>query len=161
MKYKKIGVVLHHFGSVKNESLINEKTAQYSKMILKQLEESPESARYNYQAARMYLGMNDSSNALKYFEKTAKINRNYKLVFSEIAKVYLQMNDKNKAVEYFKKSMKYNPDNPSPANNLAVVYMSLGKFTDAKKIIEEQLEKHPDNKALRYNYDECIKHAKE
>ena len=60
-------------------------------------------------------------------------------------------------IEYFKKSVKRNPNNPSPANNLAVVYMSIGKFEQAKKILEEQLKKHPDNKALKYNYEECLK----
>ncbi|MBI2656555.1 glycosyltransferase [Candidatus Woesearchaeota archaeon] len=157
MEYKKIDVVLHHFGSLKDAKLISGKTVQYSKIILKQLEEDPKSDRYNYQAARMHLGRSDFGNALKYFGKTAKINPNYKLVFSEIAKIYLQMNDKNRAIEYYKKSMKYNPDNPSPANNLAVVYMSTGKFEQAKKILEEQLKKHPDNKALRYNYDKVLK----
>ncbi|MBI2650619.1 glycosyltransferase [Candidatus Woesearchaeota archaeon] len=160
LKYKKIDVVLHHFGSLKDESLISSKTGQYSKIILKQLEENPDSARYNYQAARMYSGISDFSNALKYFEKTAKLNPNYKLVFSEIAKIYLQMNDKNRAIEYFKKSMKYNSDNPSPANNLAVVYMSMGKFEQAKKILEEQLRKNPDNKALKYNYEKVLENLK-
>jgi len=157
LKYKKIDVVLHHFGSLKDINLVSDKIGQYSKMILRQLGEEPGNARYNYQAARMYLGRNDFSNALKYFEKTAKINPNYKLVFSEIAKIYLQMNDKNRAIEYFKKSAKYNPDNPSPANNLAVVYMSIGKFEQAKRILEEQLKKHPENKALEYNYNEVLK----
>ena len=160
LKYKKIDVVLHHFGSLKDERLIKSKTEEYSTIILRQLEENPDSARYNYQAARMHLGKNDFSNALKYFEKTAKINPNYKLVFSEIAKIYLQMNYKNRAIEYFKKSVKHNPDNPSPANNLAVVYMSIGNFKQAKRILEEQLKKHPDNKALKYNYGECLKNLK-
>ena len=160
LKYKKLEVVLHHFGSLKNENLVSDRVNQYSKIILKQLEEEPENARYNYQAARMYLGRNDFGNALKYFEKTAKVNPNYKLVFSEIAKIYLQMNDKNRAIEYFKKSVKHNPDNPSPANNLAVVYMSTGKFEQANKIFEEQLKKHPDNEALKYNYSECLKNLR-
>lgn len=160
LKYKKIDVVLHHFGSLKDENLISGKTQQYSKMILKQIEEEPESARYNYQAARMFLGRNDFGNALKYFEKTAKINPNYKLVFSEIAKIYLVMNDKNRAIQYFKKSIKHNPENPSPANNLSVVYMSTGRFKDAKNILAEQLKKHPNNKALKYNYEECLKNIK-
>src|SRR3989339_222145 len=160
LEYQKLDAVLHHFGSLKDENLIGEKTEQYSGMILRQLEENPESARYNYQAARMHLGMGDFSNALKYFEKTAKLNPNYKLVFSEIAKIYLQMNDKNRAIEYFKKSMKYNAENPSPANNLAVVYMSIGKFGQARNILEGQLKKNPDNKALRYNYDEVLKNLK-
>ena len=159
-KYKKNDAVLHHFGSLKDESLIIDKTEQYSKIILKQLEEEPNNARNNYQAARMYLGRNDLSNALKYFEKTAKIDPGYKLVFSEIAKIYLQMNDKNRTIEYFKKSMKRNPDNPSPANNLAVIHMSMGKFEQAKKIIEEQLKKHPENKALKYNYEKALENLK-
>ena len=160
LKYRKIDAILHHFGSVKDEELITERAKQYSKIILKQLQEEPENERYNYQAARMYLGRNDSSNALKYFKKTARVNPRYKLVFSEIAKIYLQMNDKNRAIEYFKKSVKHNPDNPSPANNLAVVYMSIGKAKEAKKILEEQLKKYPDNKALKYNYNEILKNLK-
>ena len=157
LKYEKSDVVIHHFGSLKDEKIIEETAEKYSRMILMQLEEEPENARYNYQAARMYIGRNDFTNALKYFEKTAKINPDYKLVFSEIAKIYLQMNDKNHAIEYFKKSLKQNPDNPSPANNLAVIYMSMGKFKSAKKILEEFLKKYPENDALKYNYDECLK----
>ena len=160
LKYEKIDVVLHHFGSLKEAGLIKDKTEKYSKIILKQLEENPESARYNYQAGRMYIGKGDLSNALEHFKKTAKLEPNYKLVFSEIAKIYLQMNDKNRAIEYFKKSIKYNPNNPSPANNLSVVYMSMGKFDQAKKILEEKLKKHPNNEALKYNYEECLKSLK-
>ena len=160
LKYKKNDIILHHFGSLKGEETVKEKAEQYSEIILKQLEESPESARYNYQAGRMYTGKGDLNNALVYFKKSAKIEPNYKLVFSEIAKIYLQTGDKNKAVEYFKKSIYHNPENPSPANNLAVVYMSMGKFDKAKEILKEQLKKHPDNKALKHNYEEVLKNLK-
>ena len=160
LKCKKTDIVLHHFGSLKDEKLIKSKAEEYSKIIMGQVEENPESARYNYQAARMFLGKNDFSSALKYFEKAAKINPGYKLVFSEIAKIYLQMNDKNRAIEYFRKSMKNNPSNPSPPNNLAVVCMSIGKFREAKKILEEMLKKFPENRALRHNYEECLKNLK-
>ncbi|MEK6984003.1 MAG: glycosyltransferase [Nanoarchaeota archaeon] len=155
-KFKKSEIILHHFGSVKNEANVLGKSEQYSRIILKQLEECPESDRYNYQAGKMCLGRNDFMGALKFFGKTAKINSNYKLVFSEIGKIYLQMNDSNRAAEYFKKSMKFNPDNPSPANNLAVAYMSIGKFDKAKVLLEEQLRKHPGNKALIYNYKKAL-----
>src|SRR3989344_5201315 len=157
LKYRKTDSILHHFGSLKDENIIKEKAEQYSKIILKQLEDNPESARYNYQSARMFIGRNDLANALAYFKKAAKLEPSYKLVFSEIAKIYLQMGDKNKAIKYFKKSLDHNPDNPSPANNLAVAYMSTGKFKEAKNILEGQLKKHPENKALKYNYEECLK----
>ncbi|MBI4452019.1 glycosyltransferase [Candidatus Woesearchaeota archaeon] len=158
--YAKTGIVIHHFGSLKERGLISSKVEMYSRMILHQLEEHPDSPRYAYQAARMCLGKNDLANALKFFRKTAKIDPHYKLVFSEIAKVYMRMNDKNKAVENFRKSMNANPDNPSPANNLAVVHMSMEKFEEAKEILEEQMKKHPENKALKYNYEECLRNLK-
>ena len=156
----KIDVVLHHFGSVKDETAIREKSQMYSRIIMEQLQQEPDNPRFNYQAARMHLGMNDSANALRYFKKTAKLDPHYKLVFSEIAKIYLQMNDRNKAIEYFRKSMNHNPENPSPANNLAVVYMSSGNFKNAKEILEEQLKKHPENKALKYNYQKVMENLK-
>ncbi|MBI2655567.1 glycosyltransferase [Candidatus Woesearchaeota archaeon] len=157
LKYGKQGIILHHFGSLKEKGIVSSKVDMYSRMIMHQVEEHPEEPRYNYQAARMFLGKTDFANALKYFEKTAKLDPNYKLVFSEIAKTYLRMNDKNKAIEYFRKSTELNPENPSPANNLAVVCMSMGKFEQAKEILEEQLKKHPENGALRQNYEECLK----
>ncbi len=160
LKYKKTGIALHHFGSLRDGKSMANKAEQYSKIILRQLEESPQSARYNYHAARMYLGKNDFTNALKYFKKTAKINPHHKLVFSDIAKIYLQMNDANHAVGYFRKSMEHNPNNPSPANNLAVLCMSMGKFLQAKKILEYMLKNHPENNALKYNYEECLKNLK-
>ena len=160
LKYKKTDIILHHFGSLKGEETVKEKAEQYSKIILKQLEENPESARYNYQAGRMYVGNGDLSKALEHFKKAAKAEPSYKLVFSEIAKIYLQMNDKNRAIEYFKKSIKHNPKNPSSANNLAVTYMSMGKFGKAKEILEEQLKRHPGNKALMHNYEEALKNIK-
>ena len=159
LKYKKADAIIHHFGSAKNKESLREKAERYSDMVLKQLEEEPNNERYNYQAARMYLGRTDFGNALKCFEKAARINPGYKMVFSEIAKIYLRMNDRNRAAEYFKKSMKHNPEDPSPANNLAVVYISMGKFRNAKNILEEQLKRHPDNKALKFNYDEAVKNT--
>ena len=160
LKHEKTDVIIHHFGSVKDGGFIRAKSGKYSEIILRQLDDDPNRDRYNYQAARMYLGRRDIGNALKYFEKTAKINPRYKLVFSEIAKIHLLMNDSNRAIEYFKKSIKHNPDNPSPANNLAVVYMTLGKFEKAKEILEEQIKKHPDNKALKFNYDRVLENLK-
>ncbi len=159
-KYRKTDVVVHHFGSVKEQNLVDGKKDQYSRLILKQLEDDPGNSRYNYQAARMHLGQGKFSAALEYFERTARLNPNYKLVFSEIAKVYLRLNDKGKAIENFKKSMIHNPNNPNPANNLAVVYMSMGKFQEARGILEEQLKKHPDNKPLKYNYKKVLENLK-
>ncbi|MEK6946672.1 MAG: glycosyltransferase [Nanoarchaeota archaeon] len=160
LEFRKEDIIIHHFGTLKERGLISSKVDMYSRMILHQIEEHPDSPRYSYQAARMYLGRNDLTNALKFFNRTAEIDPHYKLVFSEIAKIYMRMNDKNKIIENFMKSMELNSDNPSPANNLAVVYMSMGKFESAKKILEEQLKKNPENEALKYNYEECLKNLK-
>ena len=160
LKFSRLDAALHHFGPLKSESKIREKSELYKKLIFKQLEDSPGSARYNYQAARMFLGEGNFASALKYFENTAKIEPNYRLVFSEIAKIYLELKDLNRAVEYFKKSIKQKPDDISACNNLAVAYMMMGRFEDAKKLLEEQLKKNPDNNALRFNYNKTAKELK-
>lgn len=159
LKFEKTDIILHHLGSVKDIQKIEDKTKQYSKLILKQLEDNPNSARYNYYAAKHYLSIKDLGNALKYFKKTAEINPEYKLIYSEIAKVYLMMNDVENAMENFRKSMELNPNDPSPANNLAVTLMHKNKLDEAKRILEQQLKKHPNNNALKANYEQLKNHT--
>jgi len=160
LKFPNLDAALHHFGSVKDEKHIQEKTEFYKKLIFKQLEDEPDNARYCYQAARMFLGEGNFTSALKYFESTAKIDQNYRLVFSEIAKIYLQMRDFNRAAEFFKKSIKQKPDDISGYNNLSVSYMMAGRFEDAKKLLEEQVKNHPKNNALLFNYKKAVEQCK-
>ena len=157
LEYKKEDIVIKHSGSLKDAKLINEKKEYYKKLLLKQLEENPGNERYNYQVGRMYVEEKEFDKALEFLEKASKINPNYKLVFSDIAKVHLQLRNNEKAIEFYKKSLELNPGNPSPANNLAVVLMSVGKFEEAKEILKDQIKKHPQEKALRKNYDQCLK----
>ncbi len=159
LKFSKLDVILHHFGSVKDEKNIKEKAELYKKLIFRQLEDEPNNPRYNYQAARMFLGEGNFASALKYFESTARTSPNYRLVFSEIAKIYLEMRDFNRAVEFFRKSIKQKPDDISGYNNLAVAYMMMGRLEDARKLLEEQLKKHPGNKALKFNYERAVGRA--
>ena len=86
----------------------------YSKIIIRQVEENPETqdtttrlraCSWERKILQMQL----------HISKTVEIDAAYKLPYSEIAKIYLRMNDKDRAIEYFKKSMKSNPDKPSPA----------------------------------------------
>ncbi|MBI2661516.1 glycosyltransferase [Candidatus Woesearchaeota archaeon] len=159
LKFSELDAVLHHFGSLKGEDFTREKAEMYKKLIFRQLEDNPQNPRYNFQAARMFLGEGNLTSALKYFENTAKIDPNYRLVFSEMAKIFLQLKDYNKAVEHFGKSIKQKPDDISAYNNLAVAYMMMGKADDAKKLLEEQLKKHPGNNALLYNYNKLVQEA--
>jgi glycosyltransferase involved in cell wall biosynthesis len=156
-KYVKTSVTLHHLAMLKEDKHLRNKSEQYSNIILNQIKENPNSARYNYQAAKVCVGKKDFDNALKYFGEAAKIDPNYRLIFSEIAKVYLLKEDKEQAVIFYRKSVELNPDNPSAANNLAVTYMSMGKFKEAMELLEGHLKKHPQNAALKYNYGECLK----
>jgi len=156
MKREKAGIILHHFGSLKDETEIANKAVQYSRLIFKQLEDNPESARYNYQAGRMFLGQGNFSSALKYFERTAEINPEYKSIHSEIAKVHLYLKEYDKAIKFFIKSLELG-FSLSSANNLAVAYMSKGDFESAKKLLENYINEYPDNDALKHNYNESLK----
>ncbi|MBS3132117.1 glycosyltransferase [Candidatus Woesearchaeota archaeon] len=153
------GLSIHHLGSVKDEKSLQRKQEKYAKLILKQLEDDPNSARYSYYAAGYFMSMNDVDRALELYKKVAEIDPNFKLIFSDIAKAYLKKGNIERAIVYFRKSMKLHPENPSPANNLAVLLMQKSMFASAKTILEEQIEKNPDSKPLRINYQTLLEHA--
>ena len=157
LQFEQTKVQLHHLGSVKGEEVTSEKKEFYSNLIMKQLKDDPQSARYNYYAARYYHSVSDVENALKHYKKTASIDPNYKLIHSDIAKVYLQKNEMESAIKHFRKSSELNEDNPSPANNLAVLLMHKKQFSEAKSILESQMQRNPDNNALKINYQQLMR----
>jgi len=159
MEYRDTDIIIHHFGSLQ-QARLKGKEESYSRMIFAQLKESPSSPRYNYQAARMYLGKKDVYNALTHFKKTAELNPSYKSVLSDIAKIYLSKKNYEKAVYYFKKSIEQKPENLSPVNNLAVTYMFQGEFKQAAELLWKYLKLHPSNRALQYNYQQALQNQK-
>ncbi len=156
-KIAKSGCIIHHFGSVKEKEMVQQKARYYTTLIEKQYAEHPKIPRYAYQMARASLGEGNIEKALRHFQETAVLNPRYKLVFSEIAKLHLKKGRNEDALDCFRKSMELHPDNPSPANNLAAVYLSIGKYAEAKKVLEDVLKKHPQNPALLHNFDEALK----
>tara|TARA_Y100000310_G_C20693855_1_gene824116 strand:+ start:1599 stop:2573 length:975 start_codon:yes stop_codon:yes gene_type:complete len=150
------GISIDHFGSLKDTDFMEEKAKQYTELIYLQLQDDSQSPRYHYQAARMYQGQNNLTSALRYYEKTAELDPNYKLVYSDIAKIHLQLKDLPNAIKFFKKSIEQKPEDLSAPNNLAVAYMMNQEFKKAKELLEKYLKKYPDNHALKFNLQKSI-----
>lgn len=154
------GVPIHHLGSLKGKSTLQKKEEVYSELVFKQLKEQPNNARYNYQAARVYLTRGESDPALQYFKKVAKIDPSYRNIFSEIAKIHIGKKEYGKAIICFKKAMEQHPEEASCVNNLAVAYMFKGEFQNAKELLEKYRKNHPENEAVLHNYQEALNNLK-
>jgi len=154
---EKVPIVIHHFGSVLGNKSAVEKRTLYGKLILLQVKDNPDNARYQYYAGHHFLEQNNLDKALLHFKKTAALDPSYKLIFSDIAKVFLKKQDTENAMLFFRKSLEFNPDNASPANNLAVLLMQRRHFSEAKQLLEESLQRNPTNQALRINYQQLLK----
>lgn len=150
-------ITIHHFGSAKGKDALQKKAQAYSALIQKQLEDEPDSARYNYQMARVFMSKGEWKDALLSFEKSSRIDPSYKDVFSEMAKIHLRLGNKEKAIECFLASNRLHPENLSSLNNLSVAYLSLGRFEEAKDVLEKALLKDPTNKAILHNHREAMK----
>jgi glycosyltransferase involved in cell wall biosynthesis len=150
---KELDAAIIHYGIIKSdEEKLKKKAESYISLILKQLEEDPDSPRFNHQAGNAYLQLGDLDSALTYFQKTASINPKYKLIYSDIGQIYFKKGMLKEAIAYYTKSAELNPDNPSPFNNLAVLYGLAGEMDKARQTITELMQRFPENKAVKENY---------
>lgn len=158
--YADSGIIIHHFGSLKEENFINRKASSYMNIIMKQLEDEPENVRYLHQAGKACMVKNDADKAIEFFVKASKIDPDYKLIFSDIATAFMMKKDFENSINYYKKSLAQKPNHPSPANNLGVMYMQAYRMDLAKKVFEYALKKNPKNVVLRRNYARVLKSIK-
>ena len=74
-------------------------------------------------------------NAIRIFEKTYKINKNYNALFN-IGKSYEKLGDLKNAAKHYKNVIKKNPNHVKSRENLIFIYKNLNKFREAKKECE-------------------------
>ena len=82
-----------------------------------------------------YAQIEDYQKAIKYFNKSYRINNSVKSLF-KIGRCYTKSNDMKNAIKYFKRVIKKNPDHVKARSQLIKIYQQLGKNKDALKECE-------------------------
>ena len=82
-----------------------------------------------------YFELGEYKNAIKYFNKSYKINYNIKPLF-KIGKSYQKLDDTKNAIKYFRNVLKKNPDHVKSRIQLIKIYKQLNREKDIKKECE-------------------------
>lgn len=82
--------------------------------------------------------------AIKYYEKTIRLDSSMSFVYFRLGYIYSELGDYDKAVYFGEKSLKYDSTNLTYMINLAHYYLELNQSKDAKKYFLLAKELHPE-----------------
>ena len=105
-------------------------------MCIEFLEKYPEDIRVLNILGALFVQKNNFIEAIKYFEKTINIKKDYAIGYNNLGLVYRSMNKDDIALNYFQKAIYYKDDYKEAYNNIAITYQSLRKNEEATKFLE-------------------------
>jgi tetratricopeptide (TPR) repeat protein len=117
--------------------------------------------------AMICVGLEDNTNAVKYFEKTQKILPDEKIIVWEKANCLMWGEKYEKALSAFDLAMENNPDNTNILSDKAFCLYSMGEHEQALEVYKKILKIDPTNTTAEYRsilpllslkrYDEIIR----
>tara|TARA_Y100000310_G_scaffold32447_1_gene30731 strand:- start:1365 stop:2477 length:1113 start_codon:yes stop_codon:yes gene_type:complete len=154
-------VVIHHYGSLDKNKLIQKKE-HYIRLLEKRIKEedfTEKSKDYVYfELAMELINIQKTNRAIEYLEKAIEINEAYVYLYN-LASQYLAINNLEDAEKYFKKAIlksaeydeKYNYQNPQQYNsynpsiylNLGVIYTEKQEYNKAIRFFEKSIKLNP------------------
>ena len=104
--------------------------ASPEKKIQKQREKDP---RYQYNLGLFYLNNGKNEEAIKYFQKSLSLDKDFYLSYNGMGIAYLMMRELEKSAQYFERSLELNPTLTEAHNYLGTVYQELGHLEKAEQ----------------------------
>jgi len=129
-------IVIHHYGY--KTASDNKKTDFYSKLLEKQIKETPDDAKPYYELALICRGRGDVERAFEHFKRCAELNPKHELVMLELGNCYRELKDFEKAVSCYNKYNEMKHDFRGFVN-LGLLYSKLGKFEKSNEMLEKAL----------------------
>jgi glycosyltransferase involved in cell wall biosynthesis len=150
------GIPVHHYGILFPTNL-RHKMRYYAWLIFKQLQDEPNNVRVLYLAGQFEHERGNSTKALEYYGRVAKLDPAYRNVWFVIANIQLEQKQFDKAMQAYEQSLMNNPDSPNTPqaiNNLSVLYANAGRKQDAAELLQVALKKYPTNAAVKKNAEQ-------
>ena len=144
-KIVKTDVIIHHYGWLKDETLMNLKRDQYLDLALEQIKETPKDPKPYYEAARVYRTKNDFEKTEYFLKKVISLDITYPNAYLNLGECYLARGMFSKAKEVYKEALASDPDNENIMINLAVIYSRENEFDKARLLFEKVIKINPLN----------------
>lgn len=146
-------IVMHHFGALDKEKLINKKEA-YIELLKERLEkrdfkEKPED-RICFEIGRELINLNRIKEATVFFEKALKHNEHFEYLLG-LGGLYVIQDKLDEAEKILKKAIVINPKNSSVHDNLGVIYAKKGEYNKAIRKFEKTLELNQNSADAYFN----------
>ena len=99
----------------------------------------------NIEIGRNLIKKRDFINALNFFLKLEKKEKNKTRIYFFLGLIYSELNNYKKSIENYKKCLNLQPELPQAMFNLAIEKQNIGKVQEAKSIYLKILEKNKFN----------------
>jgi tetratricopeptide (TPR) repeat protein len=122
-----------------NEAYRDGDNASAIEHYLRALELQPNNIRLLERIGRAYTNLNETEQAVKYFEKALSIDPSNSATLRSLALLY-RYTDQEKALKYLNRSLKINPENFEALDFLGLFYRDQGLIDEAISAHEEALK---------------------
>lgn len=103
-------------------------------------------ANLYYGISRFSLG--DTLTAVKYTEKSVKLNPKYSKGYHTLGNLYYMENKIENSEKCFVKSLEIDPENQDALNDLLTIYLNSYRYNEAIEFLSKMLSKDPNNLLL-------------
>jgi len=119
--------------------------------IEESLKEFPDDALLHYQMGYALQHLNDSDNALVYYDKAATLKKDFWEPYFRIGQIYHDKGDYFKSESNLIKAIEINPDSIEIMADLAIIYRKTKRTALAIELYESILEKNAKNVPVLFN----------
>ncbi|MBI4450470.1 glycosyltransferase [Candidatus Woesearchaeota archaeon] len=146
------GIVIHHYGLVREDRSVQGKLAWYGRLVLLQVQEHPESSRYQFQAGLHFMENQDFVRAEQHFTKAASLEKSPKTLLY-LARARLARHAYAAALEAYEQmlSLPLSKLHAAAYNDAAVLAAKLSDRDKALSLLDDGLKHFPNHPALLRN----------
>lgn len=146
-------IIIHHFGALNKEKLLNKKEI-YINSLKKRLEERDFTEKTEdficFELGRELVNLENIDEAIIYFERAANINEDFNYLLA-IGGLYIAKGRLEDAEKILKKANNMQPGNSSLNDNLGIIYAKRKEFNKAIRKFEKAIELNPKSADAHFN----------
>jgi len=144
-------IIIHHSGSLRRKDELIEKKGLYADMLNSELKEDKEEYYILFEIGRELLIKGDKEEAIKYLEKSVKLNPEYSQSLSMLGAIYIIEKRFDEAEKLLKKAVNLDSTDSSIHSNLGVIYSERKEYSKAIRKFERAISLNKKSADAYYN----------